>query len=66
MTLTEAFTRSVKPLESVKKYSDGGGLHLRVEPRGSKLWRMQYTFGNKRKSLTFGKSPIVWRAEAGR
>lgn len=64
MPLTEAFTRSVKPLESVKKYSDGGGLHLRVEPRGSKLWRMQYTFGNKQKSLTFGKYPIVSLAEA--
>lgn len=66
MPLTEAFTRSVKPLESVKKYSDGGGLHLRVEPRGSKLWRMQYTFGNKQKSLTFGKYPIVSLAEARR
>lgn len=66
MPLTEVFTRSVKPLESVKKYSDGGGLHLRVEPRGSKLWRMQYTFGNKQKSLTFGKYPIVSLAEARR
>lgn len=66
MPLTEAFTRSVKPLEGVKKYSDGGGLHLRVEPRGSKLWRMQYTFGNKQKSLTFGKYPIVSLAEARR
>lgn len=66
MPLTEAFTRSVKPLESVKKYSDGGGLHLRIEPRGSKLWRMQYTFGNKQKSLTFGKYPIVSLAEARR
>lgn len=66
MPLTEAFTRSVKPLESVKKYSDGGGLHLRVEPRGSKLWRMQYTFGNKQKSLTFGKYPIVSLADARR
>ena len=66
MPLTEAFIRSVKPLESVKKYSDGGGLHLRVEPRGSKLWRMQYTFGNKQKSLTFGKYPIVSLAEARR
>lgn len=66
MPLTEAFIRSVKPLESVKKYSDGGGLHLRVEPRGSKLWRMQYTFGNKQKSLTFGKYPIVSLADARR
>lgn len=66
MTLTEAFTRSVKPLESVKKYSDGGGLHLRVEPKGSKLWRMQYTFAGKQKALAFGKYPIVSLAEARR
>lgn len=66
MTLTEAFTRSVKPLESVKKYSDGGGLHLRVEPKGSKLWRMQYTFAGKQKALAFGKYPVVSLAEARR
>lgn len=66
MTLSEAFTRSVKPLESVKKYSDGGGLHLRVEPTGSKLWRMQYSFGGKQKALAFGKYPIVSLAEARR
>lgn len=66
MTLSEAFTRSVKPLESVKKYSDGGGLHLRVEPTGSKLWRMQYSFGGKQKALAFGKYPIVSLADARR
>ena len=66
MPLTETFARSVKPIEKVKKYSDGGGLHLRVEPTGSKLWRMQYMFRNKQKTLSFGKYPIVSLAEARR
>lgn len=66
MPLTEAFTRTVKPQEKVKKYADGGGLHLRVEPTGSKLWRMQYTFLNKQKMLSFGKYPTISLSDARR
>ncbi|WP_200814126.1 integrase family protein [Xaviernesmea oryzae] len=47
-----------------EKYADGGGLHFRVEPTGSKLWRMQYTFLNKQKTLSFGKYAIISLSEA--
>jgi hypothetical protein len=41
------------------KLSDGGGLHLLVQPNGSKLWRLKYSFDGKEKLLSFGKYPDV-------
>lgn len=46
------------------KLSDGGGLHLLVQPNGSKLWRLKYRFGGKEKLLSFGKYPDVSLAVA--
>ena len=46
------------------KLTDGGGLHLFVQPNGSKLWRMKYRFGGKEKLLSFGKYPDVSLAAA--
>ncbi|MEP9370611.1 integrase arm-type DNA-binding domain-containing protein [Mesorhizobium sp. KR1-2] len=64
MALTDTFVRNVKPSEKVQKISDGGGMHLRVEPRGSKLWRMQYSFAGKQKTLALGVYPAISLAEA--
>ncbi|MDF2637017.1 MAG: integrase [Novosphingobium lindaniclasticum] len=46
------------------KLTDGGGLHLFVQPNGSKLWRMKYRFAGKEKLLSFGKYPDVPLAAA--
>lgn len=46
------------------KLADGGGLHLLVQPTGSKLWRLKYRFGGKEKLLSFGKYPVVTLAMA--
>lgn len=46
------------------KLTDGGGLHLFVQPNGSKLWRMKYRFAGKEKLLSFGKYPDVRLAAA--
>jgi len=46
------------------KLSDGGGLHLLVQPGGSKLWRLKYRFDGKEKLLSFGKYPGVSLAAA--
>jgi integrase len=46
------------------KLADGGGLHVLVQPTGSKLWRMKYRFGGKEKLLSFGKYPEVSMASA--
>jgi hypothetical protein len=39
--------------------ADGSGLFLRVETSGAKLWRMQYRFGGKPGTLSFGKYPTL-------
>ncbi|MCW4460876.1 Arm DNA-binding domain-containing protein [Sphingomonas sp. BT-65] len=46
------------------KLSDGGGLHLLVQPSGSKLWRLKYRFDGKEKLLSFCKYPDVGLAAA--
>src|SRR3546814_19226346 len=40
------------------------GLHLLVQPRGAKLWRLKYRFDGKEKLLSFGKYPVVTLAIA--
>ncbi len=44
--------------------SDGFGLHLLVQPNGSKLWRFRYRFGGRQKMLAFGAFPTVSLAVA--
>src|SRR5262249_53643436 len=39
MPLKDTSLRKVKPAAKPQKLSDGGGLHLLVQPTGSKLWR---------------------------
>jgi hypothetical protein len=34
--------RNAKPGRKLTKLSDGGGLHLPIQPHGTKLWRMAY------------------------
>jgi integrase len=46
------------------KLSDGEGLHLLVEPTGSKLWRFRYQFDHKEKMISFGSFPEVSIAAA--
>jgi integrase len=44
--------------------ADGFGLHLLVQPNGSKLWRFRYRFGGRANMLTFGAFPMVSLAAA--
>jgi integrase len=62
--LTDTAVRNLKPAAKPYKKSDGGGLHLLVTPKGSKLWRMAYRFQGKQKLLSFGKYPIVSLSKA--
>ena len=64
MSLTDAFVKNIKPASSPKKHSDGGGLHLLVSPKGSKLWRFSYRFESKQKTLAFGAYPVFSLADA--
>ena len=62
--LTDARVRNAKPTPRPMKFSDAGGLHLLVQPHGSKLWRMAYRFAGKQKTLALGVYPTVSLQEA--
>ena len=57
--LTDAKIRTAKPSHRPLKLSDGGGLHLLIQPHGSKLWRASYRFGGKQRTLALGIYPAV-------
>jgi len=62
--LTDIKIRQAKPGKRPIKISDAGGLHLLIQPHGSKLWRQAYRFNGKQKTLAFGIYPEVTLAEA--
>ena len=64
MPLSDAACRKAKPGERPVKLSDGGGLHLLVDPRGARYWRLAYRFAGKQKTLALGVYPAVSLADA--
>lgn len=64
MPLTDSEIDDFAPQEKSYKRADGGGLHIFVVPTGSKLWRMNYRFEGKQKTLSFGAWPVVTLEEA--
>jgi hypothetical protein len=64
--LTNTEVKQAKPKEKVYTLSDGGGLQLRVKPKGSKLWLLDYLrpYTKKRTSLSFGAYPAISIADA--
>jgi hypothetical protein len=48
-----------KPKPAPCKLSDERGLYLLVNPNGGKLWRMNYRFEGRQKTLAFGAYPDV-------
>ena len=59
MPLTNTAIRNAWPRKTTFKISDGGGLHLLVQPNGSRLWRLAYRFAGKQKTLALGVYPTV-------
>ena len=57
--LNDTRVRNAKRADRPIKLSDGGGLHLLIQPNGSKLWRLAYRFGGKQKTLAIGVYPTV-------
>ncbi|MBI5785186.1 MAG: tyrosine-type recombinase/integrase [Rhodocyclales bacterium] len=70
MPLTDTQIRKTKPGDKPVKMTDGNGLYLLLSPAGGKLWRLDYRFGGKRKTLALGAYPSVplakARADAGK
>lgn len=64
MPLTDLALRNAKPKEKPYKLFDGGGLHLLVNPNGSRIWRLAYRFAGKPKQLSFGPYPTISLADA--
>jgi integrase len=66
MPLRDVAVRNAKPAPGPRKLSDGGGLHVLIQPTGSKLWRLAYRFAGKQKTLAIGVYPTVSLEEARR
>jgi integrase len=64
LPLSDVQVRNAKPAGTDTKLSDGGGLYLLVTTSGGKLWRLNYRFDGKQKTLALGSYPDVGLAEA--
>ena len=64
MPLSDTACRGAKPGEKQRKMADGGGMYLLVKPTGGRLWRLDYRFGGKSNTLSFGAYPEVSLADA--
>ncbi|HWV54456.1 tyrosine-type recombinase/integrase [Pseudorhodoplanes sp.] len=62
--LTDTKVRTAKPRPKSYKIADSNRLYLLVTPSGGKLWRWNYTYGGKQKSMAFGAYPVVSLADA--
>lgn len=64
MALSDLAIKKAKPSDKPVKMADSGGLYLLVTPSGSKLWRYDYAFADKRKTLAIGTYPEISLADA--
>lgn len=62
--LSDAKVRSAKPRQKPYKISDGHQLYLYVSTAGGKLWRMNYQFNEKQRTLSLGRYPVIGLSEA--
>lgn len=62
--LTVTATNNAKPKDKPYKLADEKGLYLFVQASGGKLWRFDYRFDGKRKTLALGAYPDVSLADA--
>jgi len=59
MALTHVHIANAKPREKAYKLPDSESLYLVVQPSGAKLWRMNYRYCGRQKTLHFGAWPNV-------
>lgn len=62
--LSDIAIRNTKPSDKTIRLNDGQGLHLLVNSNGSTWWRFDYTFENKRNTLSLGTYPSTSLAAA--
>lgn len=66
MSLTPFAITNAKAKGKPRKLTDGDGLHLLVQPNGSKLWRFRYRFAGRENMIALGSFPAVSLADARR
>ncbi len=54
---TDVTIRTAKPTDATLRLNDGDGLYLLVKPNGARWWRLDYSFGGRRKTLSIGVYP---------
>src|SRR5665647_280713 len=64
MALSAMQVSKAKAGEKPQKLADGGGMYLLVQTTGAKLWRLDYRFDGKRKTLALGIYPDVSLSDA--
>lgn len=62
--LNESDVRQAKPAVRPYKLWDGKGLHLAVQPSGSKIWRFKCRSGGRERVISFGHYPQISLIEA--
>jgi hypothetical protein len=62
--LTDTKVRNAKPRPKSYKPTDTNRLFLLVAPGGGKLWRWNYVYDGKNKTMAFGAYPMVSLADA--
>jgi hypothetical protein len=64
MALSDLKIKGAKKPDKAYKLSDNGGLYILIETTGGKLWRFDYRFEGKRKTLALGRYPDISLQEA--
>ncbi len=64
MALTHTAVLNAQKKNAAYRLSDSDGLHLLVQPSGSKLWRFRYRYMSKENMLALGSFPEVSLAAA--
>jgi integrase len=57
--LSDAKIRAAKARDKAYKLTDSHRLYLLVKPNGSKLWKWNYAYDGKQKTMAFGIYPMV-------
>ena len=64
MPLSAVQVKNAAPNEKAYKLTDERGMYLLVQANGSKLWRLNYRFAGKFKTLALGIYPDVSLSDA--
>lgn len=62
--LNDAKIRAAKARDKAYKLTDSHRLYLLVKPNGSKLWKWNYAYDGKQKTMAFGIYPMVGLLDA--